>query len=287
MPVEINTKIEENLLNIEVQGAIDSVSSSSFRGWIEEKMLEGFVYINIDLSEIEYLSSDGISVFFSIQRLLESRDGRLSFSGISEELRLLFDFFKVSESIPIYNTAEEAAREAGKPFHPQKVHDVPKKSFESEKEPGKTEKKPAVKKKRMVIGEHLLRRSSFNRGMLDDSVAVGDVFEKDQDSIEKVSEDANHTQPTPVAESTSSQKDDEVHLHQEEKKNVENAHKTDSLQQDSDDSKEKNLPQNESAQPKTEIHQIFCMNCGAKLNVSKPGKYICPACRLKFDYKGR
>ena len=29
---------------------------------------------------------------------------------------------------------------------------------------------------------------------------------------------------------------------------------------------------------------IFCPNCGVQLRVTKPGGYLCPSCRVKFQY---
>lgn len=290
MDVELDTKIKGNLLNIVIRGSIDSVSSSSFRSWIEEKILEGYTKINIDLSEIEYLSSDGISIFLSIHKLLKSRGGSFSFSNISEEISFLFDFFKVDESIPIFENEEDVLKFT---------------TNESNISPQINEKKKIQpKRKKMIFGEHLLRRSSFDKGMLDESLTVSDVLgeskENEASPVEKdipfKENDLNNSDTEKKVELEKSHKESvdkekeisENFQSQEKPLEAMDSNSIDEGMQEKDKDIKKTKEEVVTSVEKEifQIKQIFCMNCGAKLNVSKPGKYICPSCRLKFDYKG-
>ncbi|GEM_PF-2311578 len=247
--VEADTSIHGNLLNVTIRGAVNSSTSLSFRSWVEDKMLDGFTRINMDLSEVEYISSDGISLFMNISRLLSSRNGSLSFSGLSDELKLLFGFFKVGETIPVYDNAQDA-------FSGESTH--------------RPEEKVSIDSGKKILPQKTMKRiMSSNRKnlrMMDNTLLVSDLATNPAEKTPSPLREKSAGMETPV---------------QEIQPAKENVPETTEMPDKATAIAETKEQKSESANAEK---VIFCMNCGAQLKVSKPGKYICPACRLKFTY---
>jgi len=247
--VEADTSIHGNLLNVTIRGAVNSSTSLSFRSWVEDKMLDGFLRINMDLSEVEYISSDGISLFMNISRLLASRKGQLSFSGLSDELKLLFGFFKVGDTIPVYENAQDA--------------------FPGESSHRPDEKVSADPGKKILSQKPMKRIMSSNRKnlrMMDNTLLISDLVINPAEKTPSPLREKSAGMETPVQEKPAA---------------IENNPETTEIPDKATSIAEIKEKKSDSPYPEK---VIFCMNCGAQLKVSKPGKYICPACRLKFTY---
>ena len=62
----------------------------------------------IDLSELEYISSTGLSAFLSAAKKIKAAGGRMALTGINSRIRLVFEMSGFLRLFPIFPTIEAA-----------------------------------------------------------------------------------------------------------------------------------------------------------------------------------
>ncbi|MDH5720066.1 MAG: STAS domain-containing protein [Spirochaetia bacterium] len=112
--LELNTKLNDEVLIIELEGALDSRTASDFKAWFEERMLDGYKDFVLDFLSLEYLSSRGIGVLSEIHQFLISRGGKMAICHASEEIMRLLKFLKIDQMIKLCSGAKEAVTEIQK-----------------------------------------------------------------------------------------------------------------------------------------------------------------------------
>lgn len=105
--VDINTRIEGDIFEIQVAGEIDASSSIH----LDNALHEGFKEKNkvlIDLQELNYISSAGLGVFIS--RLEEIKEKGYSMAIIinNENVRQVFGILGLEELLTIFNKKQLA-----------------------------------------------------------------------------------------------------------------------------------------------------------------------------------
>ncbi len=220
--LEMNTVKDNKILVVDLSGALDSQTSSDFKSWVEEKILDGYRYLSLNLADLEYLSSRGIAVLLEVQTILRKMRGEAVLIHVNDEISRLLRFFHITDKIKVLSGKSEAAAyfQGVEITAPQIVKSE---AIESEKSSGVLE---------LSSSEENLEKTP----PLPAAPQIQSVAEK-------------------PAEQTA-QSDEEV-----PEKPVE-------------------------VSVAFGVREIFCQNCGTKLKVTKPGKYICPSCRLKFTYGG-
>jgi len=220
--LEMNTVKDNKILVVDLSGALDSQTSSDFKSWVEEKILDGYRYFSLNFSDLEYLSSRGIAVLLEVQTILRKMKGETVLIHVNDEISRLLRFFHITDTIKVFAGKTEAAAYF-QGVELQTPQTVKSKVMESEKSSG------------------VLELSSS------------------EENLEKV---APMIEPSPlqsVAEKPAEQTAQPAEVAPEKPAEVSVAFG---------------------------VREIFCQNCGTKLKVIKPGKYICPSCRLKFTYGG-
>lgn len=109
--LELNTATQKDILQVELEGALDSQTSADFKAWVEEKMLEGYRAFAFDCLGLQYISSRGISVLLELKKLLSTRQGDLVLYQVSAEVQKLLEFLQVTTKIQICENSEEAYRQ--------------------------------------------------------------------------------------------------------------------------------------------------------------------------------
>jgi anti-anti-sigma factor len=91
---------------IDIEGPLNSETSSDFEDYINKLLDNGILHIIIDASGLSFLSSEGIGVMLMIQKIISEKKGQLVLSGLSNETETLFKLLGFME---IFRTAENRA----------------------------------------------------------------------------------------------------------------------------------------------------------------------------------
>jgi anti-anti-sigma factor len=111
--LEIKTSYQGGILNIELYGALDSLTSPDFKQWLSDKASAGYHYFALNCTGLEYMSSRGISIIVELNNILNESEPRMMLYHISNEVFNLLDFLKLSHSIPIAETFQQVQEKFG------------------------------------------------------------------------------------------------------------------------------------------------------------------------------
>jgi len=101
------TRRDGNLV-VTPSGRIDSATSSMFDRHLSSVIDRGDVRLIVDLSQIEYISSTGLSAFLSAAKKIRAQGGTMSLAGLNNRIRLVFEMSGFLRLFPIYATVDAA-----------------------------------------------------------------------------------------------------------------------------------------------------------------------------------
>ena len=244
--LEINTTVNEDILVIELEGVLDSRTSSDFKSWFEERMLEGYRDFILDFLSLEYLSSRGIGVITEIQQFLQSKGGRVAICHTSEEVKRLLTFLKIDQIIKVCSGVKHAVAEISKMKRGTMPDSAEKEGLRQQIEISETD-------------------------LLDQKEPVASGSKKVSDMVEQSQEHMANTQENMA----NTQENTQEHM----------ANTQENMANTQEVKKSGTIPDNGTTRiSNTNARIIYCQNCGRRLRVSKPGKYLCPSCKLSFYY---
>lgn len=102
--LELKTSYHSDILNVELYGALDSLTAPDFRFWLIEKSQTGYHYFSLNCVGLEYISSRGIGVLTELNNVLNEGRCRLVLYNVSNEVLNLLEFLKLADTIPIVNS---------------------------------------------------------------------------------------------------------------------------------------------------------------------------------------
>lgn len=91
-------------------GSIDSDTSADFSRQVDHLLVRSTKGIILDLQHVDYISSAGLGVLFSIKKSLKQHDGDLFFCNIKPQIRKLFEMVKALPDATLFENAEDADR---------------------------------------------------------------------------------------------------------------------------------------------------------------------------------
>ena len=106
--LEINLYSHNAILVVELKGALNSHCAPDVRKWFETQVVRGSIYIAIDLLDVEYISSMGISSLLELHSLVKQAQGYLVLFNANNEIKNVFNFLKLDKKICILSSTEEA-----------------------------------------------------------------------------------------------------------------------------------------------------------------------------------
>ena len=92
----IKTK-KETSLSIALQGRLDTTTAPQLEA---ELLLAGITELVLDFSELEYISSAGLRVLLSAQKVM-SKQGAMILRGVNEEIMEVFEITGFSDILTI------------------------------------------------------------------------------------------------------------------------------------------------------------------------------------------
>jgi anti-anti-sigma factor len=105
--MEVVTTEKEGIIIIALTGRLDANSSSSVTDEIEGVVSEG-VKILFILDAMEYISSAGLRSLLVITKKVRSNNGKMCLTGLTENVREVFDVSGFSSILDVCATEDEA-----------------------------------------------------------------------------------------------------------------------------------------------------------------------------------
>lgn len=106
--MDIAESRRDGIVVITPGGRIDSTTASNFDKHVSAVIDRGDTSIVVDMSQLDYISSMGLSVFLSAAKKIKAADGRLALAGFNNRVRLVFEMTGFLQLFQVYPTLEAA-----------------------------------------------------------------------------------------------------------------------------------------------------------------------------------
>jgi anti-sigma B factor antagonist len=93
---------------VDVQGDIDLQSAPLLRQALLDCAEQGDQRVILNLAEVAFLDSTGLSAIIAGLRAMESRQGSLMLAGIAPQVQRLLDLTHLSEEFQVFTSVQEA-----------------------------------------------------------------------------------------------------------------------------------------------------------------------------------
>ena len=103
--------VQSDIVVVQVHGPLDTVAAYTFQGKMEELLKIGVYKYILDFRHLEYISSAGIEVFFSMNPELQEHHGGIVFIHVPEKIYKLFKMIGLTTVFIIKDTLESAIKE--------------------------------------------------------------------------------------------------------------------------------------------------------------------------------
>jgi anti-anti-sigma factor len=92
---------------IQPEGILDGVRGNQMRRDLAELSLESIDIVLIDLSEISFMDSSGLSALVSVQRTIRTGQGKLYLCGINEQVKMVFELTRMDRVFDTFANRSE------------------------------------------------------------------------------------------------------------------------------------------------------------------------------------
>jgi len=271
--LELKTSYHDGILNIELYGALDSLTAPDFKHWLTQKSSGGYHHFTLNCGGLEFVSSRGIGILTELNNILNATEKRLILYHVSVEVLNLLTFLKLSDSMPIVENFAKAkerfeknprARSVKIEPTPMPVDQAPENPVEEET----FEEIPPEVASTAPVGqtpdEIPVKINEPENAAPEESYVGISTTAETRPVEEKTLKPAAPPQSRPTM--TIPEPFEEVDKAREEYIDL---NRWDRGNADYNISK---------------MNIVYCPNCGQGLRVTKKGLYLCPECRSKFNY---
>jgi anti-sigma B factor antagonist len=102
--MEIQHKMEKDVLIIKINGRLDAATSPAADETIKNALEEDRNRLLFDLSNLEYLSSGGLRVILSAAKEIRRRNGKVALCCLNQYVDEIFEVSGFKSMIPIKDT---------------------------------------------------------------------------------------------------------------------------------------------------------------------------------------
>jgi anti-anti-sigma factor len=106
--LQIEEEVIKGVVVIKLSGLVDSANSHLLENRLSELIEDGHVKLVFDLSDIDYISSAGWGIFVSEMKGIREREGDLKLSGMSPDVRDVFELLEFDSLLTPYDDVSEA-----------------------------------------------------------------------------------------------------------------------------------------------------------------------------------
>jgi anti-anti-sigma factor len=110
--MELNTRKEQDVAVIAVKGRVDAVTAPQFEKHLSGLIEAGELFLLIDLSDLEYISSAGLRTILATAKRLKTIQGELLFAGLRGPVEEVFKISGFHTIFKVYETTTAALTRA-------------------------------------------------------------------------------------------------------------------------------------------------------------------------------
>ena len=103
--MDLQTKVENNVIVISISGRLDAVTAPEYEKRIREMIDSGDINFVVDFEQLDYISSAGLRGLLVMSKLLNAKGGRACLANVNGNVRSVFDMcgfnaiFKMENSV--------------------------------------------------------------------------------------------------------------------------------------------------------------------------------------------
>lgn len=91
----------ENKILVKTGVRIDTINAGEFEREINPILAEQGVDVELDCSELDYISSSGLRVVLKAQKMISANKGQLKLTGVKPQIKKVFDMTGFSRFLKI------------------------------------------------------------------------------------------------------------------------------------------------------------------------------------------
>lgn len=99
--MDLNISIENGKTQARVTGRLDTINSDEFEKKMAPLLEGGNPDIELDCSELEYISSSGLRLFLTLQKSVNARGGKLVIKNMNNQIKEIFNMTGFSRVMTI------------------------------------------------------------------------------------------------------------------------------------------------------------------------------------------
>jgi anti-sigma B factor antagonist len=109
LPLEVNVTAADFGVLVTITGELDIATVPRVRAALSAHDVAGGEAVVVDLSDVTFMDSSGLSLFLTLERELRERGGRLAIACPDGAARLIFDVTGLDGHLPLYPSRDTAA----------------------------------------------------------------------------------------------------------------------------------------------------------------------------------
>ncbi len=97
--LNINKEKNGNALKVKLEGRLDTTTAPQLEGELKDS-LEGVTELDFDINDLQYISSAGLRVLLSMQKIM-NKQGEMTVRGANDDIREIFEVTGFSDILNI------------------------------------------------------------------------------------------------------------------------------------------------------------------------------------------
>ena len=98
--LSITTTFEEGLARCALEGRLDTVTAPELETKLKEALTDATELV-LDMEKLDYISSAGLRVLLSAQKIMTGKEGKMKLTGVSGIIMEIFDTTGFTEILTI------------------------------------------------------------------------------------------------------------------------------------------------------------------------------------------
>lgn len=111
--MEIESTKLENAVLVKVSGRMDAANAHEFQQECEAWIARGATHILVELSELQYVSSMGLSCFLAVAKALQAKAGSVMLCKLQGLPKQVFEMTRLIGLFPVFDTTDAALASLG------------------------------------------------------------------------------------------------------------------------------------------------------------------------------
>ncbi|MBO4435985.1 MAG: STAS domain-containing protein [Fibrobacter sp.] len=101
--MQIEKKVENSVMSIALEGRLDTMTAPQLEAEVQGK-LDGVTELNFDFGKLSYISSAGLRVLLSAQKVM-NKQGKMFIRNVCPEIKEIFDVTGFADILTIVQDA--------------------------------------------------------------------------------------------------------------------------------------------------------------------------------------